>query len=488
MVFAKFRKSDLSRLAFIIGAREITYEQFSKHIAHIRSIFEAELSNDPVVGLSIRLSTYQHWVAHFAAASLGIATVAMRPDQSTYKDVPAVGPVDPMQDARLIVLNAEIMKGAQEEKTKGAALKHLATFLEKNPDLLHRIVLTSGSTGSARDVMLSNDMLSKRVERQNEWFASFSSNKPSERKSLNLMGRDTEGGFSGPMGRLLMRETCVFIGGGNGAAAIEDAVGASNLIGGSPAFFAGLVATGKKYPDHETREIISVGARLEGALVEKIRDALAAKIINGYGSTEVGIVASHEQTGEMDDSSYVGQLYPGTQVEICSAADDVLPFGEEGKIRVKTPVMVDSYGQAHSEGAFKDGWFYPGDIGRLTEDGGLFVVGRDDDLLSVNGDKLLASELESKLIESSHFDDVCVLAVNNKDHQQFLLIMTVTELQRKAQRMEIKKHIPFVPFRVVPVKQIPRNHMGKIERRALTEYAQGLVDRQAAEGNVADSE
>jgi acyl-coenzyme A synthetase/AMP-(fatty) acid ligase len=54
--------------------------------------------------------------------------------------------------------------------------------------------------------------------------------------------------------------------------------------------------------------------------------------------------------------------------------------------------------------------------------------------------------------------------------------------------VEIKKHIPFVPFRVVPVKQIPRNHMGKIERRALTEYAQGLVDRQAAEGNVADSE
>ena len=149
--------------------------------------------------------------------------------------------------------------------------------------------------------------------------------------------------------------------------------------------------------------------------------------------------------------------------------------------------MTDGYGRNTSEGAFYDGWSYPGDRGYITSEQDLYVVGRDDDLLNINGEKLLATHLESKLIESGQFTDVCVLPYLSSNGKDLLVVMTVSGLVKEEQRSIVTPLIPFVSFKILPVETIPRNHMGKIERKALTEYLrENLVENSKLENSGHD--
>jgi acyl-CoA synthetase (AMP-forming)/AMP-acid ligase II len=69
---------------------------------------------------------------------------------------------------------------------------------------------------------------------------------------------------------------------------------------------------------------------------------------------------------------------PETSVEIVDAAGKVLPIETEGMVRVRSPYNVDGYlGRVdRASSAFRDQWFYPGDLGRLTTDNLLVISAR----------------------------------------------------------------------------------------------------------------
>ena len=482
---------DLStKVAIIIGEREVTYANFSRHIAHVRDLLEQESKGESILGLSLSLTNYQHWVAHFAAATLGIATVAMRPDQETYTDIPVIGPVDPMADTRIIPLDHLVLSEAPPERIALLAYREASQALAENEECLHRIVLTSGSTGTAKDVLLCNRDIKRRQQVNEHFWERHLPEKKGNRRVLCLMGRDTLAGFQLALFGLLNGESIIFLAPGPALESLLRGVEQANHVAGTPALFITLCDAANRTPlvNVNTRSIVSAGTRLELPVRDRIKELLGARVFSVYGSTETGFVADYDMTNYEGDSSYAGRLCHGVDLQICSDNDEPLAPMIEGRIRVRTEEMTDGYGRNTSEGAFYDGWFYPGDRGYITSEKDLYVVGRDDDLLNINGEKLLATHVESKLIETGQFTDVCVLPYLRSDGRDLLVVMTVSGLEKEKQRSIVTPLIPFVSFKILPVETIPRNHMGKIERKALTEYLrENLVEDSMLENSGHDA-
>jgi acyl-coenzyme A synthetase/AMP-(fatty) acid ligase len=85
----------------------------------------------------------------------------------------------------------------------------------------------------------------------------------------------------------------------------------------------------------------------------------------------------------------VGFVIPDAEVQIVEGQDNILPFGAEGFVRLRTKLFVTNF-QIEDANI----WFYPGDIGWLTADGVLCIAGRKDEVLNRGGVKLSMTDFE----------------------------------------------------------------------------------------------
>ena len=136
--------------------------------------------------------------------------------------------------------------------------------------------------------------------------------------------------------------------------------------------------------------LVSAGDVLSPSLSQRLRSRICSHLVSIYGSTECSMTAvanGHEIDRE---PRAVGFVAPGVAVEIVDSEGRALPFGQEGEIRVRSKFAADGYFRNPEESArvFRDGWFYPGDIGSLNVEGLLIVTGRQQAVLNIGGDKV----------------------------------------------------------------------------------------------------
>ncbi|KAK8014247.1 hypothetical protein PG990_007543 [Apiospora arundinis] len=156
--------------------------------------------------------------------------------------------------------------------------------------------------------------------------------------------------------------------------------------------------------------------------------------------------------------------------------NDVEP-GQEGEILVRGPVVIQGYWKnpkADSE-AFKDGWFYTGDIG-VFRDGWLYIVDRKKELIKYKGTQVAPAELEALLLSHPKIHDVAVIGVDG-DGTELPRAYVVAD-PKQVSEQEIKA---FVAKQVAPYKQlrggvvyipaIPKSPSGKILRKELRQQA-----------------
>ena len=140
-----------------------------------------------------------------------------------------------------------------------------------------------------------------------------------------------------------------------------------------------------------------------------------------------------------------------------------------GEIAIRAEWGVKQYQGDVSPKAFRDGWFFPGDLGYVNEHGDLFVTGRTVETLNYGGEKFLASDLETRIVALVGVDDAFVTVVNHNNTER-LIIMVATSLDPTSLRKPISACLDrSFAYTLVPVSHIPRNHMGKLERQKLTE-------------------
>lgn len=215
--------------------------------------------------------------------------------------------------------------------------------------------------------------------------------------------------------------------------------------------------------------ICSFGAAVSGALRGRALQLLATELIDMYGSNEAGFIASTRTAGNDESST----IWPGVRVEIVDDRDTPLPHGETGRIRVRTPDMVHGYlgNPDATRRMFRDGWFYPGDLGIRQGARGLLILGRGDDLLNFGGRKLPPELIERAILKAVTLRDAAVCSAPNADGIGEILIGIVDAPDADRALLERLRDVlePFRTgnFRAARLREIPRNANGKIQRDLL---------------------
>jgi acyl-CoA synthetase (AMP-forming)/AMP-acid ligase II len=260
----------------------------------------------------------------------------------------------------------------------------------------------------------------------------------------------------------------------------REALATSNLIICSPPQLKErLTATNGEWPAREQRTILLLGGRLPATMRTAVLERAASRLLVSYGATETGSIAIGEHDMVDRHPGAVGFLRPGVSVEIVDPKGQPVPPGQPGLVRTRSELMVTSYedgGATPGSGHFRDGWFYPGDVGRLFEDGLLAIEGRAGDTLNLGGWKVSANDLEAKVADIPGIRDVCAVTMQLPEGDMLTFGVVCDDgLDLAALRARIHSMLSKSRrFHVIRVPSIPRNAMGKIPRALIASQLAAL--------------
>ncbi len=124
-----------------------------------------------------------------------------------------------------------------------------------------------------------------------------------------------------------------------------------------------------------------------------------ADVLVGYGLTEFGAVSRTPNGDRARHLGSVGQPLSGVEIRVVDDAGDPVPDGEQGEVAVRGADRPREYLRAPdaSDGTWRAGWLHTGDLGRLDDDGFLWITGRKKDVIIRGGNNIAPGEVEDVL-------------------------------------------------------------------------------------------
>jgi acyl-CoA synthetase (AMP-forming)/AMP-acid ligase II len=254
---------------------------------------------------------------------------------------------------------------------------------------------------------------------------------------------------------------------------------AVTATGGSPAMLTDLLGRaggpGRGFGTVQFFDV--VGALLPAALAREARRGLTPNIWSTYGSTEGGWAATADSAVCIAEPGAVGYILPWIDVEIVDDAERPLPAGGEGRVRLRGPQVVMRYHDDEETAAriFRDGWFYPGDLGSIGADGLLRITGRVEEAIRRGATHISALPIEDAMRELPGVRDVAVFGLTGAAgaDEVCAALVVARDADPEAIRAATAARLGAqAPARLFIVDHLPRNENGKVLRRELVALAQ----------------
>lgn len=332
------------------------------------------------------------------------------------------------------------------------------------PESICRIVFSSGTTGQPKPIALTLEMIENRAAVAPGYWMHTP-------PFMTLLDLSTVSGFQTFYSSVIHGQTYLVPGSAShNVAQIKRHNVAS--IKASPWQITELTKelqrTGEELPSLEI--IHNVGSTLPARAADAARATTGAKIYNLYGSTECGILTTRFE--ESNNPFDVGTLVSGAELQIVDELDCKLPDGQIGTIRYKKEFQVQSYlNDANStEQSYRDGWFYPGDTGFISNEDTLILAGRTSEIINVGGVKIDPAAVDQVAVEISGVLDVAGFGYENELGMIEFALAVVTGENFDSELLIEKLKLEFGPARpqaIVILEEIPRNLMGKPLRSEL---------------------
>jgi len=230
------------------------------------------------------------------------------------------------------------------------------------------------------------------------------------------------------------------------------------------------------------RLLVSTGAPLHPRERHSVIDRVCPKFVNFYGTTEAGgvTVLRPEDGGAADRS--VGRPVAGATVEIVDDRDRPLPTDAVGHIRYRSAGVPAGFHRdtEASRAAFRDGWFYPGDLGRLDEAGYLYITGRTGERIIRGGANIYVAEIEQVLLDHAAVTDAAVVAWPSPERGEEIAAFVVAT--GAVDEADILRHCretlaPYkVPRAVFLIDDLPKSGTGKVRKPDLIARLPKLSD------------
>ena len=261
---------------------------------------------------------------------------------------------------------------------------------------------------------------------------------------------------------------------------VIDALPASTLFAGVPTYYTRLLGHPAFDRAHcaGMRLFICGSAPMRADVFQEFTERTGHVLLDRYGLTEALIVTSNlPEDARRPDTS--GLPMPGSKLRVLDEHAQPVAAGEVGMIEVWQPWVFSGYLHApeKSRAAFSaDGWFVTGDLGRVDERGYVTVLGRGTDLIITGGFNVYPKEVETCLNRLPNVAESAVVGVPHRDLGE--AVVAVIELKDKtlpfdtaAATAALKKELAGykVPKRIQLVDGMPRNTLGKIQKKFLKE-------------------
>lgn len=219
----------------------------------------------------------------------------------------------------------------------------------------------------------------------------------------------------------------------------------------------------------------SAAAPLPSRVAVQLSEAFPnSTITNYYTSTE----ASPAQTVMLfdpDRPASVGRPASGGAVKIATPTGVPLPPGVTGEVWMRCPAATRAYyGDPEASGeVFRAGWVRMGDVGYLDEDGFLYLVDRESDVIKSGAFKVSTIHVEDVLHQHPGVVEAAAYGMPHPTLGKAVAVALVGSVAHEELRIFLKDRLAphELPVRLVTLDSLPRNHGGKIDKRALREVA-----------------
>lgn len=222
--------------------------------------------------------------------------------------------------------------------------------------------------------------------------------------------------------------------------------------------------------------IISSGHAMSPDLITGIIDKFGPVLANFYGSTEASSCAMARPEELARDPKLAGQAINGVRIKILDNEGNVLPPNTVGRIFCRGALTMKHYTNNRDKMVIERGLLEIGDKGYLTEDGRLYVLGRNDDMIIVGGENVYPRSMEEALEPMPGVRDLYVKGVEDEESFARLAAWVVpddSEAGRNLTKESIQQWVRdelaehSVPRDVVFMERLPRNPTGKVMPRML---------------------
>ncbi|GAA3663340.1 long-chain fatty acid--CoA ligase [Nocardioides ginsengisoli] len=225
----------------------------------------------------------------------------------------------------------------------------------------------------------------------------------------------------------------------------------------------------------DLRYFLTGGAPLPHAVRIEFETRFGARVLDGYGLSETTGAATGQPLAEEPKEGSVGRAVPGCQLAILGADHQPVPAGEIGEVAVQGPnVMREYWNRPDATAAVQSGpWFLTGDLGRMDEDGDLWIVGRLKELIIRGGYNVYPAEVEDVLYRHPAVVECAVIGIPDERLGEEVAAVLVLQPGHDLDVAQVRTWLGerLASYKVPRVYHLrdalPKGSTGKILKRAI---------------------
>lgn len=502
-----------SRVFCVYEDTVLTYSDLLRKAAALAGFFNERGVAQPGARIAIAMNNRPEWMIAFIAATAAGATVVLINSRGTAPEIDAALEASDacavvadtqrarlltgLEGTRLVITTDDEQAGPSSHVPFALAIENWESAdlqpVPRQPDDAALVMFTSGTTGGSKGVLLdqrgvttglmniqySMAVIGQRIaaRRSVEKHAPTTDVQPSALLAVPLF--HSSGCYSIFLSNLMRGGKVVILPKWNAAQALElierERISA---FSGSPTMLWDLLRLDRTERDLSSLLSIGVGGQaLQPQLLREIVTAFPDAVLGGgYGMTEangsVCLIAGEDLLLRPTSS---GRIIATAILKVVDDNGVKASAGEAGEICLRGAMIMRGYCKRPEDTAavLRDGWLHTGDMGRLDEEGYLYVVDRKKDIVISGGENISCTEVEGVVTEHAAVAEAAVFGIADERLGEVLVLAVVPATSEPIAAQLLKDHVADrlaiykVPRAVMVCDELPRNALGKVNRNEL---------------------
>jgi long-chain acyl-CoA synthetase len=231
------------------------------------------------------------------------------------------------------------------------------------------------------------------------------------------------------------------------------------------------------------RAIFSAASALDRSVRAEFESHGARLIVEGYGLSEAGPCTHVNPIDARSRPGTIGLPLPDTEARIVDQTTGLeeLPVGSVGELVIRGPQVMKGYfnNPVETQRALRHGWLYTGDLARRDRDGFFMIVDRKKDIIKTSGFLVFPAEVEEVLAACPGVAEAAVIGVPDAERGEVVKALVVPRPGSGLDSATLEAHCSLHlsrqkrPRQIEIVAELPKNFLGKVQRRRLREGANG---------------